>query len=269
MNTSRYNVPALDRGLKLLQLFDRSQTQLSAPEISRRLGIPRSTVFRLIQTLESLGFLERTDTIYRLGPAVLRLGFEYIASLEVTDLGRPILEKLRDDTGMPCQIAIRDGREIAIALRVSAPSAFSSNIHVGTRMPAHATVLGRLFLADLTEDELARLFPEHTLPAHSPQTPRTLPDLARLLREDRQRGYAISEAFFEASISAIAAPIRDASGRVIAAISLTVLQPRIEPQDLRDRLVSQVLAAAGELSERLNYRPTQRPVADRFERAVA
>lgn len=269
MNASRYNVPALDRGLKLLQLFDRSQTQLSAPEISRRLGIPRSTVFRLIQTLESLGFLERTDTVYRLGPAVLRLGFEYIASLEVTDIGRPILEKLRDATGLPCQIAIRDGREIAIALRASAPSAFSSNVNVGTRMPAHATVLGRLFLADLSEVELARLFPERTLPACSPQTPRTLADLARLLREDRQRGYALSEAFFEASISAIAAPIRDASGRVIAVISLTVLQPRIEPKTLRDKLIAQVLAAAAELSERLNYRPPQPAAAAPAVRAVA
>lgn len=268
MNASRYNVPALDRGLKLLQLFDRTQTQLSAPEISRSLGIPRSTVFRLIQTLESLGFLERSDTVYRLGPAVLRLGFEYIASLEVTDVGRPILEKLRDETGLPGQIAIRDGREIVIALRVSAPSAFSSNVHVGTRMPAHGTVLGRLFLADLSEEALAELFPERTLPAFSPQTPRNLVDLTRLLREDRQRGYAISEAFFEASISAIAAPVRDASGRVVAAMSLTVLQPRIEPKAVRDKLVAQVLAAANELSERLNYRPANR-LAAHAERAAA
>ncbi len=255
MNTSRYTVPALDRGLKLLQLFDRGRTPLSAPEISRRLGIPRSSVFRLIQTLESLGFLERSDSAYRPGPAVLRLGYEYIASLEVTGIGQPILEKLRDATGMPCQIAIRDGREIVIALRVSAPAAFPGNIHVGTRMPAHATVLGRMFLADLPDEELAELFPERSLPAHSPQTPKTLADLARLLHADRRRGYAVSEAFFEASISAVAAPIRDASGRVVAAIALTVLQPRIEPGARRDTLIAQVLAAAAVLSERLNFRP--------------
>lgn len=256
---SRYNVPALDRGLRLLQLFDRSHTQLTAPEIGRALGIPRSTVFRLIQTLEGMGFLERADSAWRLGPAVLRLGFEYMASLEITDIARPVLERLRDDTGLPAQIAIRDGREIVIAGRVTAPSAFSSNVHVGTRMPAHGTVLGRQFLADLSTAELESLYPEPRLPAFSPQTPKTLSELSRLLAEDRRNGYAVSESFFEASISAIAAPVRDASGRVAAALSVTVLQPRIEPRALRERLVKRVLDAAVELSERLSYRPAPRP----------
>jgi len=86
LNISKYNVPGLERGLRLLQLFDRSRKVLSAADMARMLEIPRSTAFRLAQTLESLGFLERANEAYRIGPAVLRLGFEYIASLEFTAL---------------------------------------------------------------------------------------------------------------------------------------------------------------------------------------
>ena len=95
----RYNVPGLERGLRLLQLFDRSTTQLGAPDIAKALAVPRTTVFRIVQTLEHLGYLERSDAgNYRLGPAVLRLGLEYVASLEITDIARPIVERLRDET---------------------------------------------------------------------------------------------------------------------------------------------------------------------------
>jgi DNA-binding IclR family transcriptional regulator len=250
-----YRVPGLERGLRVLQLFDRAHAQLAAPDIARRLGAPRSTVFRLVHTLEALGFLERAGTAWRLGPAVLRLGFEYLASLELTDLARPFVERLRDETGLAAQCAVRDGREVVIVVRAHPPSAFSSNVNVGTRMPAHATALGRAFLADLPDEELAALYPEPKLQVYGPQTPRSRAELRRILREDARRGYALSEAFFEPGISAIAAPVRDASRRVVAVISVSVFQPRIEPRALRERLIKRTLATAAEISARLDYRP--------------
>ncbi len=256
MADERYTVPGLERGLRLLQLFDRQRTSWSAPDIARELDVPRSTVFRIIQTLELLGFVERNEGAYRLGPAVLRLGFEYIASLEISDMARPLVEALRDDTGFAAQLATLDGREVVFVVRASVTSTFASNVQVGTRMPAHATVLGRMFLADLDDAALRALYPEPRLPAHTPQTPKNLGDLKKVLAGDRERGYAVSESFFESGISAIAAPVRDGHGKVIAAISLSVPQSAIEPKQ-RDKLVRRVLAAAAQLSHRLNYRPTE------------
>ncbi len=254
---SRYRVPGLERGLQILQLFDRQHTRLSPPDMARALGIPRSTVFRLVQTLEQLGFMERRDSVYQLGPAVLRLGFEYVASLAITDVARPAMEALRDETGFSAQMVIRDGRDAVCVLKAASTSAFVSNVNVGTRLPAHATVLGRMLLCDLPERELRAIFTETRLPSHSPQTPKTLAELARLLRQDRARGYAVSDSFFEHSISAIAAPVRDQSGKVVAAIGLTVPQPRIEPDALRERLIRQVNTAAAQLAHRLNFRPAE------------
>jgi DNA-binding IclR family transcriptional regulator len=251
----RYSVPGLERGLRLLQLFDRTRRLLTAAEMARLLAIPRSTAFRLAQTLELLGFLEREGDSYCIGPAVLRLGFEYIASLEVSELARPVIERLRDETELSAQLVIRDGREVVVVLKASPPSTFTSSVTVGTRMPAHATILGRVLLGDTDDKALQALYPEATLPSASPHSPRTLAELKRLVRDDRARGYAISESFFEQGICAVAAPVRDQSGRITAAISVTAQRPTLEPAELRERLVAQVCGAAADLSRRLNHRP--------------
>jgi DNA-binding IclR family transcriptional regulator len=250
----RYNVPGLERGLRLLQLFDRSNPVLGCAEMARALRIPRSTAFRLAQTLEWLGFLLREGERYRVGPAVLRLGFEYIASLEVSDLARPVIERLRDQTGLASQLVIRDGREVVIVLKAAPTAAFATNVSVGTRLPAHATILGRVLLADADDATLHALYPEPVLPEASANAPATLAELKRMLREDRARGYAVSESFFEQGVSAVAAPVRSESGAIVAAVSVTAQRPTLEPRELRERLVKQVTEAARELSHRLNYR---------------
>jgi DNA-binding IclR family transcriptional regulator len=252
MSESRYNVPGLERGLRLLQLFSRSRRVLGPAEIGQGLGVARSTAFRLAHTLERMGFLERTGEGYRIGAAVLRLGFEYIASLDVSELGRPVVERLRDDSELAAQLVIRDGTEVVIIARAAAASAFASNVNVGTRLPAHATILGRILLSGASDAELERLYPG-ALPRVSPRSPRTLAELKKLLRQDAARGYAVSESYFESGISAVAAPVRDHSGKIVAALSVTAPRPRLEPKE-RDRLVKLVLDAAADLSRRLNFR---------------
>jgi IclR-like helix-turn-helix domain-containing protein len=98
---STYLVPGLERGLRILAEFSAREPVLGAPELSKRIGIPRTTTFRLLQTLEALGFLERVngDRYFRLSVAVLRLGFEYLSSLELTDVGTPILERCATPPG--------------------------------------------------------------------------------------------------------------------------------------------------------------------------
>lgn len=254
----RYNVPALERGLRVLCEFSRDTRTLTAPELARRFKLPRSTVFRLLATLESLGFVERDAGAreYRLGLAVLRLGFEYLASLPLNELGHPLLERLSKDTGHACNLIVRDGRSIVYVSRVSPPSPFVSAVSVGTRLPAHATVLGRVLMADLTLPELRALYPESQLESFSPSTPRTVTELFDLAQADRQRGYAVSEGFFEANISTIAAPVRDHSARVVAALGMTLNASRIEADQMQT-LVAQVCAAADRLSGLLNYAPRQ------------
>jgi DNA-binding IclR family transcriptional regulator len=255
---NRYIVPGLERGLRLLQLFTRQKRTLGAPEISKALGVPRSTVFRLIQTLEQLEFLERAaNGDYQLGPAVLRVGFEYLASIELTELARPILERLRDRTGHAAQLSVRDGREAVVVLKMSAASAFASTVQVGTRFPVHAAAYGRVLLSDMPLAELKKLLPDARLASTSPHTPKTVAGLAKLLEQDRARGYVVSESFYERNISAVVAPVRDQNGGIVAAMGVTVTQPALDAA-VREQLVASVTRSAAELSHRLNYRPAER-----------
>ncbi|PPC77324.1 IclR family transcriptional regulator [Pokkaliibacter plantistimulans] len=248
----RYIVPGLERGLLLLCEFNRQNRTLTAPELARRLKLPRTTVFRLLATLETMGFVNRSGNEYRLGMSVLRLGFEYLASLELTELGQPILARLCNGIGYACNLVVRDGRSIVYVAKVTPPSILSSAVNVGTRLPAHATVLGRILLEDLDLSELRDLYPEDHLEVYSAGTPRSVMELFDMVQSDRRRGYALSEGFFEASISTIAAPVRDHTGQVVAAMGATIPSSHIA-EELLEPLVAQVRNSAEELSNLLGY----------------
>jgi len=248
----KYIVPGLERGLLLLCEFTRSNRTLTAPELARRLALPRSTIFRLLTTLETMGFVTRSGNEYRLGMSVLRLGFEYLASLELTELGQPLLARLCDRVNYPSNLVVRDGRSIVYVAKVSPPSVFSSAVNVGTRLPAHATVLGRILLEDLSLSELRELFPEEHLEQHSPCTPKNALELFDMVQADRQRGFVSGEGFFESSISTVAAPVRDGSSKIVAALGVTVPTAQIAHVNFNELLL-QVRRSADELSRLLNY----------------
>ncbi|MFC3608201.1 IclR family transcriptional regulator [Stutzerimonas tarimensis] len=250
----KYIVPGLERGLLLLCEFSRQNRTLTAPELARRLKLPRSTIFRLLTTLEAMGFVTRSGHEYRLGMSVLRLGFEYLASLELTELGQPLLTQLSNRINYPCNLVVRDGRSIVYVAKVSPPTVFTSAVNVGTRLPAHATVLGRILLEDLSLANLRDLYPEEVLETHSRCTPRTVLELFDLVQSDRQRGYVMGEGFFESTISTVAAPVRDHSGRVVAALGATIPSAHIGDERIEE-LVRQVRQSADELSRLLNYNP--------------
>ena len=256
----KYQVPALQRGMQLLGQFSRDERELTGAELSRRLDLPRASVFRLLQTLEQLGFVERVgdSTSYKLGIAVLRLGFEYLASMELTEHGRPIIDALCGATGLSAHLVVRDGREVVFVAKSAGRSFMFNSIQVGARLPAHATVLGRILLAGLSLAELGQLYAGVELQAFTPQTPTTLAALKNAIDADAQRGYGISQGGFESGISTIAAPVFDDRHKVTAAVSVTVPAQRVEPQLLED-YVTQVCLAATHLSQRISHMPSVAP----------
>jgi len=253
MPEGRYIVPALTQGLTLLGLFSRERPALTPPDIARDLGLSRATVFRLLHTLETMGYVQREDgdRQYRLGPAVLGRGFAYLASLDLVEVAQPALRRLRDEAGMSSHLAIRDGRDVLYLARFPARSTMASSVQVGTRFPVHGTILGRMLICELDDAELKQLFPEATLPRFSDQTPKTLAALKKLLKEDRERGYAVSQSFFERGVSAIATPVRDNNGSIVAAINVTAVDGRVSLEAMSGRFKDLLLDAAREISSRI------------------
>ena len=252
-NHDRYIVPGLRRGLTILQLFNRSRAELTLSGIAKTMGVPRSTAFRLLYTLESMGFVERVrgDRGYRLCTRILTLGFEYLASLDIVDVSRPFLELLRDDTGASSHLAVRDGREIIILSRVPTRHPLTSTAVIGGRRPAHATPMGRMMLCELPEAEIEALYRGAALKPYTDQTPTTVAQLLAILRKDRARGFVVSRGSFEIGGASIAAPIRNAAGEIVAAIEIAGPNPAFNLDELDTRLKDLVCKAAREISARL------------------
>ena len=247
---NKYIVPALAQGLGILSLFGGERRSFTAPEIALKLSLPRTKVFRLLQTLQSMDYVrcEQDKRHFSLGPALLNRGFEYLASLDMVELAQPILQRLRDRTGLSSHMAVRDGREIIYVSRFAARSTIASSVNIGTRFPVHATIMGRMTIFEMDDRELDRLFGKQPLERFTKQTPTTLKALKLLLAEDRKRGYAVSQSFFEAGVSSIAAPVRDSAGAILAAINVTAVNAHIDDHAMHGDLKEAVLEAAAEIS---------------------
>ena len=216
----RYIVPGLARGMEVLGAFTPARKQLSLAELAGALGTTRSALFRVTYTLTTLGFLVQQQGRFALGPAVLRLGVGYLATRSLVEAALPLLEELRDSTGWSAHLGVLEGRELVYLLRLPTAGRLSI-VHVGSRLPAHATAMGRVLLAGSDAAALAALYREAPPRIGSPATPGG--GMAALLaqaRRDARRGHVEHRGDFESGIASLAAPVRDAKG-VVAALSIT------------------------------------------------
>jgi len=254
-----YIVPALERGLLLLQAFSKDKPVQSLGVLAKELGLPRATTFRLANTLEHLGFLVRDPETgeYRVGAAALKLGWTYLSGLELPEIAYPLLVNLRYETGASVHMAVREGHDIVYVTRLPARAALSSNIKVGSRLPAHGSSMGRSMLQDLDDDQLVKLYRgTYELTLFSSQTPNTVRELRDLLLKDAQNdGVVISRGFYEKGVVSIAAPIRDGRDRVVAAINITAAAGRYTEEELEGNIRDQVLKAARLISMALGHDP--------------
>jgi IclR family pca regulon transcriptional regulator len=202
---NRYIVPGLVRGMRLLEQFTHKQQEWRLSELARTLNMPRSTVFRLVHTLEQLKYLEHHPQrkTYQLGNRVLNLGFEYLASQELIEVARPFLTTLNEKTGCSVHLGVLDEREVVYLLRIAGRQHLVSNVGVGTRFPAHATTLGRVLLSELSLQELNHLYEGIELRRITEQTDTTVQDLHQRLCAEHQLGYALSLSAFEAGVVSV------------------------------------------------------------------
>jgi DNA-binding IclR family transcriptional regulator len=254
-----YIVPALERGLFLLQAFSKDRPVQSLGVLAKELGLPRATTFRLANTLEYLGFLVRDPDTgeYRIGAAALKLGWTYLSGLELPEIAYPFLTNLRYETGASVHMAVRDGHDIVYVSRLPARTALTSNIKLGSRLPAHGSSMGRAMLQDLEEDQLLKLYRGfRELEPFSAETPKTVMQLREMLLKDAQNdGVVISRGYYEKGVLSIAAPIRDGRDRVVAAINITAADGRYSDEEFEGNILDEVLKAARLISMATGHDP--------------
>jgi DNA-binding IclR family transcriptional regulator len=256
-NHEIYSVPGLRRGLEVLEAVAAAREPLATPEIARRIGVSRSSAFRLVYTLRHMGFLEPASdaTRFTLGPRILSLGFAYLSSLDIVERARPELEKLRDRTGVSAHLAIRNGAEVLYLSCIQTKTGFHSTINVGARLPAYASPMGWLLLGDLTAAELTALYGKTGLRALTGQTPTDIPALAERTRSAVARGYVLSHGVLEPGGSSIAVPVLGPDGKIAAAIDIAGPDSAFDLAKFENTYLGEVLAAARSISSRLGYVP--------------
>ena len=254
-----YIVPALERGLLLLQAFSKDKPVQSLGILAKELDLPRATTFRLANTLEHLGFLIRDEESgeYRVGAAALKLGWSYLTGLELPEIAYPFLSDLRYRTGASVHMSVREGTEVVYVSRLAAQAALSSNIRVGSRLPAHASTMGRALLQDLEDEDLFELYRgTRELAPFSPDTPPTVVALRDLLLKDaRNDGVVVSRGYYEKGVVSVAAPIRDGSDRVVAAVNITASADKFADDALNRMVKDEVLRCAARISTAIGHDP--------------
>jgi IclR family pca regulon transcriptional regulator len=253
---SRYHTEALARGLAILEQFNERDSWLSLMELATRTGIDKSTALRLVDTLRSLGFLERSSTSrkYRPGLRVLQLGHAALAASNLHDLALPSLEQLASETHETVNMGVLVGGAVLYIVRLKRAELVTANIQVGSTLPAYCTSMGKLLLADLGEAERAKLLESESWASLGPHTIVEPRAFSVELRKIKSRGWAAQDEELAAGLRSVAAPVRDSSARVVAAINVAVPATRVSMDELTRDLLPRLLQSAELISALAGYR---------------
>ena len=241
-------IEALARGLDVIRAFGPREPVLSLAAVADRAGLARPTARRMLLTLQELGYVRAAGGGFELTPRVLDLGMTYVLSRNLWDVARPHMEHLVAQTHESSSIAQLDGSDIIYVARVAVPKIITLAVTIGTRFPAMQTSLGKVLLAALPAGQLDAVLAE---PSRSGITARWQPGAAERaaeLRDVRARGWSVTDEQLAPGIRSVAAPLRDGSGQVIAAMNVTVHAAETPVEKLTGDYLPLLLQAAGAIS---------------------
>jgi DNA-binding IclR family transcriptional regulator len=248
--------PAVWRSLDILELFLAEDSALSAPEITDRTGLPRTTVHELLVTLTARHYLTRDEVSgrYRLGLRLFQLGNAYGERIDLVQASAEVARRVSAECNETVHVGVRDGRNVVYIAKVDSTRAVRMVSAVGRTLPAHCTAVGKALLAELTEAEWAELYPDGTeLPALTGRSVTDLAELRAQLRDVAARGVSTEECESNPDVCCLGAPVRDHLDRTVAAMSISVPANRWSARGRTqwERLVAE---GARELSRQLGQR---------------
>jgi IclR family pca regulon transcriptional regulator len=239
----------LARGLAVIRAFTQQRRPLTIAQLSMKTGIPRAAVRRCLYTLSQLGYVASDDgRSFVLRPRILALGHAYLTSSPLAASAQPILDQVSDTAHESCSMAILEGDDILYIARSRASTRIMSiDLGVGSRLPAYCTSMGRMLLSGLAPKELANYLSRVRMAPHTPHTV-VAPDKVRTIVEAlRGRDFAVVDQELEIGLRSIGVAVRDSSGRIAAAINISVQASRVSIAEMEKRLKPPLLAAAHEL----------------------
>ena len=250
-----YNITALQRGLRLLQLFTQSERGLTAMQVAKHSGLPVSTVHRFLVNLESSGFLNcSAEGTYHLGIACFSIGQAALGQLDIRRLSLPHLRELNQQTRETIHLTVRHGLSAVYVEKLDSPEHLRIHSRIGVSVPLYCTAVGKVLLAYMPIEEQQAVLGQIDLKRLTPNTAGSLQELQTELHRVRKNGYACDLEEHEPHIRCIAAPIRDHAGSVQASLSITAPVVRMPVSRLR-QLAPMIQEAGLRISRELGYQP--------------
>jgi IclR family pca regulon transcriptional regulator len=238
----------LAKGLQVIRAFRRDRSALTLSEVAAIARMPAATARRCLLTLEELGYVTRRGRAFLLRPKVLELGAAYLESMDIEHLTSTHLEELARQTGDSAALSVLDGHDIVYVARTSVRTLVRLEAHVGSRFPAHVTSMGRVLLAGLAADRLDSYFRTQQFVALTDRTVTDPKKIRQLIDECRRTGYSAVEDELAYGVVAVAVPVFDQSGRVVAALNSSSHSRRIA----KNKLVRERLAMLQQASKRIS-----------------
>jgi IclR family transcriptional regulator, pca regulon regulatory protein len=244
---------SLARGLIVIQAFTQQSPQMTISQLSVKTGLSRAAVRRCLYTLTKLGFAGAEDgSRYSLRPRMLTLSHTYTTSNTLSTAAQPILERMSAALRESFSVATLDGEDIVYIARTQVNRVMAVDLHIGSRLPAYCTSMGRVLLAYLPTDQLEQYLAKVVLTPHTTRTVTSVEKLRLALRNVRRNGYALVDQEYEVGLRSLAVPVYAASGRVVATLNLSGNAPRISVLEMQSRFLSHLRNAANELSVFIN-----------------
>jgi IclR family pca regulon transcriptional regulator len=240
--SNRMFVQSLERGLEVIRSFNEECPRQSLSEVARRTGYSRASCRRLLFTLETLGYVGVDGREFFLQPRILDIGYSFLTSLPFRDIVEPFIQDLSDKVRESVSASVLDGSDIVFVSRVAASRIMTLSLSVGSRLPAYCTSVGRVLLAAMPVTEQRRHLRSRPLVALTKFTLHRESDIVAELEKVAKRGWALNDQELEIGLRSVAAPIRDSTGRTVAAINISTPVGRTNLKELREELVPQLLA---------------------------
>ena len=252
--SAKARLSSVANSIRLLTSFSGDEDELGITTLAGRLRLAKSTVHRLAATLTSAGFLEQNAETgrYRLGVALFELGALVRRRMDVANEARPKLRELLDKTGETVQLGIVDHFSVLYVYEMESPRAIRMAAAVGGRAPLHCTAVGKVLLAFQTPEYVKEVV-QQGLTAYTPRTVTRREALLDMLDEVRQREHAVDDEESESGLRAVAAPVRNHTGSVIAAVGVAAPVQRMSKKTMQT-CVPGVMATAAAVSARLGYK---------------
>lgn len=241
-------INSLARGLEVISAFSRSKPSMTLSDMSRATGMTRATVRRLLLTLVREGYAKTDGKYFSLQPKVLKLGFAVISSMGIWEVAQPIMTALSARLQESCFAAVLDGDEVTYVAKADSKRLVNIGINVGSRAPIYAVSTGRVLLAALPDSQVQHYLDNSTFEKRTPYTTVSKVKLLEEIEEVRASGWSIVDQELEIGLRSISVPLRHADGEVFAALNVCCPSARISPEEIKTRILGELLTASKEIT---------------------